>query len=1205
MGMRVVATGVALGLFFVATADVCLDASNAFGKVQVGRRCVLSAADGILRVSDIGQDMQLVFPDFSLVASGIDGFSYRYRARGTGASGGQLYYSWSGTPYADSRRWILPPLVADGEWHTVSLSVGDAVVNPASWRNGGVITSLRFDPTDSPGGEIEFSDIRFTGKGDVGSVRPPVPAPNLFDAPVWPSVTPECYECSHDPACQVRGPYFGGRFISAADDVDTRNMYDRRQRRFFLRRTITLKSKPTVAWLQGIGDSTATFFINGTSVLTAGYRHHRAIGSPNVPGVDFVAPFLKPGENRLTVEYASSEQVAGGVLAELYVEYADGTFERFETDREFESSADGQTNWKRVRVLPPPPTPPRIQRLFYRDFAAHQKCLGGGVANASVKAGETVRLSYSFEGRAPVGAFTATVTLRKGPSVWWTENLDLGEGNVVREGGNRWRLTAAFEAPLYFNDGEFLLEFDTGAVYCKTAPIPKSKLTISRQASLPGLEKAPNACVRKHGGQPAVFVNDKPFPLQWGGVQQWKRPDGLPRHSDMPLTAVTVYNEYGAWHPAVGVYDFASFDSQAELYRRANPDAYFIWDLTVYPPDDDWLRRHPEEMSADETGDIGSVGRFSWSFASRKSMDELREMVDRAIRYLEASPYANRIIGYRVNSGVTIEWLGWDAKPGHVKDFSEPNRRAYAAFAAERYPQLTDPHVPSGAERSALDGNGLLWDPQEHLNAIAYQDYNSWIVARDILDLCGQAKETLRSLGRTKLVGTYYGYTFYLNCGGKDQRRAHFNLRELLSHNGGRVDYLMSPQSYGQRNLGDTCGEMKPFATLQANGIVPVIEDDTRTHNTPWPFFDDYYQVRTERQSLGVLRRNMSFALCRLSPPYLYALVRGTDCDFPALAADGRALRKVQERCLQNGTGRKAQVALVASERSIVSMPELPQCVKTGEWRQWYAPDGTVNRASSEVPVLNGEIFNLAHTRFARAGAPVDYLLAEDLKSNPGDYRLYVFLNAFTADAELRAAVEGIRRRGATILWLYAPGWSDGQTASVANMKALTGIDFVQEDKPTVAGVTMKADGRFMGTPDAEISPMFHPARPDVTLGTYANGHPGLAAVKVGKSVSFFSGAWQLDVPFISLVERKSGVHLYCETGDPIEANDCLFALHARFPGVKTVRLPRKATVLDVFNRKIVARDADTFSFPAELHSSHLFYFGSDAEDLKRELEAQ
>ena len=78
---------------------------------------------------------------------------------------------------------------------------------------------------------------------------------------------------------------------------------------------------------------------------------------------------------------------------------------------------------------------------------------------------------------------------------------------------------------------------------------------------------------------------------------------------------------------------------------------------------------------------------------------------------------------------------------------------------------------------------------------------------------------------------------------------------------------------------------------------------------------------------------------------------------------------------------------------------------------------------------------------------------------------------------------------------------------------------------------------------------------------------------------------------------------IYTSTDDPMEANGSLVTLHARFAGKKTVTLPMRTTVLDVFNRRIVAKDADTFSFDAPLHSSWLFYLGDDAEALAERLQ--
>ena len=67
-------------------------------------------------------------------------------------------------------------------------------------------------------------------------------------------------------------------------------------------------------------------------------------------------------------------------------------------------------------------------------------------------------------------------------------------------------------------------------------------------------------------------------------------------------------------------------------------------------------------------------------------------------------------------------------------------------------------------------------------------------------------------------------------------------------------------------------------------------------------------------------------------------------------------------------------------------------------------------------------------------------------------------------------------------------------------------------------------------------------------------------------------------------------------------ANSALFTLHARFPGKKTIRLPKKTDVLDVMNRKLIAKNVNMFTFEAPLHSSWIFYYGNDAEDLLKKL---
>ena len=69
-----------------------------------------------------------------------------------------------------------------------------------------------------------------------------------------------------------------------------------------------------------------------------------------------------------------------------------------------------------------------------------------------------------------------------------------------------------------------------------------------------------------------------------------------------------------------------------------------------------------------------------------------------------------------------------------------------------------------------------------------------------------------------------------------------------------------------------------------------------------------------------------------------------------------------------------------------------------------------------------------------------------------------------------------------------------------------------------------------------------------------------------------------------------------------MEANEHMLTLHARFPGVKTVKLPGKADVIDVYHGRKIASGVESFTFDAPLHSSWLFYFGPDGNDLLKKI---
>ncbi|MBR7138956.1 MAG: hypothetical protein IKD44_05375 [Lentisphaeria bacterium] len=1153
-------------------------------------------SDGILKLSDIKKDCQISSPAVKIDPQKYNHVSITYRASGTPRSGGEFYFQHDMKSSIAQQMWRIPALKADGQWHTIVLSE-KALRVPELWFNGKTVIKFRLDITNAPGGRIEISEIKLFYKPTAVPSRKkaafsgPLTVTPQLDEGLWKAVVPEFRDFVMPDRLD---PYFQGKMIKSPSDdrsPDAPGTY-------YLRREFTLREKPVRAWLQFTADDQATASINGVNVETnTNWR---------LPSFGEVSKELRAGKNVLGFIYKNSRS-AGGVFGELYIEYKDGSFERINTDKNFVTSVKSTPDWDRVegkchgwqKVIEQPgaPHPPWIVRLNYRDFSKAQHLIAKKLFDNSIVAGQKIRFRFDFKGKCPALPFHADIVLTSDNGELYKETVILTEKEVVKTSADSWKIETVYALPLYMTSRKLLLTLKSGAIFCKSGGTPELEFSVRQVSSIPGYRAAPQVRIVKQHGVPQIMLNGKPFYMTWGGVAYSHRPDRQARHSDGPVNVVTVYS--GTWWKELGKIDTSTFDNAAENYRRNAKDAWFIWDLSIYPPDE-FARKFPGEMSRDDKGMINKDGRLCFSFASKIALERMRWALAQAINYLERAPYANRIIGYRINSGHTIEWLGWDPAPNRILDFSAPAKAGFKAFAAKHYPELKDTSVPSLAERQVLDNGELLWDQKKHLKVIAYHDYYSNAVVDMMLQLLRDAR---RLAGPDKLLGTYYGYVMTLHSSGNSQMRAHYATRRVL--NSGALNFIMSPQAYSVRQIGDFVADMKPFRSMQNNNIIPIIEDDTRTHIGPYITYSGNYQTFTEAHTIAVMRRNMGTALCRMLPCYYYALTpnKGMAFDFPAMGKEIAAVRKVGEHTVAKAR-RNAEIAYVISEESVKSMPMFRrQPMALATIKQTFMPDGSVRSSREGATVLCGTTFGKNYNTLARLGAPVDYILAEDLKDHPGDYKLYIFANVYKYDAEFLKAVEKLRKRKCTLLWVYAPGFTYNMTNSVANMKRLTGIDFVKSPAPLTPAVQFK-DKSWMGGFNRRISPMFSmQSGKDVTvLGTYEDGTIGLGSKQTGAALSFFSGTDAFTVKFLTALARKAGVHIYSKNSDPIEANSDLLMLHARFPGKKIIDLPAATDVLDVYRKKIIGRNIKRFEFNASLHSTHLFYFGKDADLLLKKL---
>ena len=963
-----------------------------------------------------------------------------------------------------------------------------------------------------------------------------------LDADVWPAVVPET---KVDTEWQVRpvGPYWKAK-VALTNEV---------AKRFFL------KAKPVESWIQFGGPST-TCFINGEEVVRNDYFR-------NIINWD-VCNLLKAGTNEVRLVNKSKSGWAKWTLGELFERQPDGSYEKICLGDELPDSLKGSF-----------PTMPPYEgsiRLDYTDLAHPQRDVSATADPMVAKGGETVRFTFTFDGdELPEFPFDARLVYRIGNSVRWTDRLCVTASQVVRREGRRWTLQIDRKTPRYLSLKDAQVKLESCAIFRVGATRLAASLSVEPPACDPAFLNPVRASVVRVAGQPVFALDGRPFFAFWGGSSS-NRPDFTKRHSDAPLNLMTFGPSSNVWWPKTNVFNFAAFDAAAEELSVHNPDVYFMANLSIYPPPD-WCAANSDEMACDEDGNPCTSWFGTYSFSSRKALDLLEAAMEKAIDHLERSPYANRIIGYRINSGNTIEWLGWDPPRGgrHPLDFSKAERRGFGRA------------IPDGASRRANPAGELIWEERDHREVVAYHRYVSDTIADDLIRMCGRAKEIL---GGRKLVGTYYGYVMTLWSGGLEHMRGHYSLKKVIDSKA--VDFLMSPQPYTVRNLGDAYGDMKPFASLEANGIVSVLEDDTRTFSSRRlpPEMEDNLQMPTEETTVGSLRRNLGFTLCRRQIPYYISLCSGMEFDFPQFAADAAEARRIGEKCLALGTGRHAEIAVVMSEETIKTMPDLRGIATGGgEEMQVYRRDGSVRRTVVSGTVFAMDPFCSAYTRYARLGAPVDYVLAEDLKDHPGDYKLYLFVNCYRVDDSFRAAVEGLKRRACTLVWLSAPGYMGADGNSTAAMESLTGFSFEKRPGQGQPQLTM-SDGRRMGERGAAVAPLFSVSG-GTPLGFWEDGTVGAAVTTAGNATSVFCGTYHPDLRFLRDMAARANVHVFSDSGDVVEANDNLVCLHARMGGLKKIRLPRQFDVYDVFNRKVVAKGVREFSFFAPLHSSWLFLY--------------
>ena len=736
----------------------------------------------------------------------------------------------------------------------------------------------------------------------------------------------------------------------------------------------------------------------------------------------------------------------------------------------------------------------------------------------SVSAGDAIRVRVSAE--LPVRNSDCSdrllVWLMSGKRVWADGVVEIDPQQRKGE----WTIeipTLKYSQPtrLSVRAGLLGLELADGGFGCERAVVQVDN-------SLAGSRVPPLAEVKRHGGDPVLFVDGKPVAPFFFAVNGISRHE---QHAEMGRAGIHLFSDWfgssGAsdlGHVAPDAYDYTEFDNYFAKALAADPDAYFLPHVGITPPMW-WQQKCPEELCLYADG-----GHGPQSFASKRWRKETAQDLRRLIEHLQSAPYADRIIGYLPFSGYSAEWQSWGLWRDHLADYSKPAERAWRQWLHKRYG--TDSPYASAAMPTPKQRHtgkwGALRDPVAERATIDYYLFLADLTADAIAHFARVVKQ---ATGGRSLCGTYYGYL--TQHGPRQQDSSHLALAKVLRCPD--LDFLASPPLYTDRAVGQTSGFMSATESVRLHGKLWLSEADYRTHLSEPS--SGYGRAGTPEHTSAVLWREMGNVLTRRTAVSHYDMVAGW-LKGTAMAAQLGRMRDAMAASLADRQPFHGDLAVVVDERSFAYLTALHP--------------------------LTGNLVLQSIIQLPRTGVAWDFCLLDDLVSGDSPpHKAYLFLNALMLDHTQRAAIHGrLEREGATAIWVYASGLYSDDNAGVEQVRQLTGFTVHRRAWARPLQV-VDANGVLLAGDKPQVDPAFIP---DVT-NAQELGHlegtdlPGLARKPVGNWTSVFCSAPRLLPHTLRRLARDAGCHVYLETGDALFVDNQFVCVHASTGGEKVLEL--------------------------------------------------
>lgn len=697
---------------------------------------------------------------------------------------------------------------------------------------------------------------------------------------------------------------------------------------------------------------------------------------------------------------------------------------------------------------------------------------------------------------------------------------------------------------------------------CNDVPCPEEEFA-RRMAARPNAVTE----VRMHGGAPAIFINGKVVPphIQFGDAfnSQRTRRQSF-RKSGVNLQFISLNNVTRRFWIGDRKYNLRAIDEHIRDSIRKNPDGFFVIriDLTPYK---DWGKDHPDTVSryADGTFTKSRHGFHAppdyWSPVYREAALHYMTSV---IRYIRDKDYFRAVAGIFPSGNEDQQFYYQADKRGVLNDGLAPDsRRTFRRFLEEKYPDdkafqrawgrqdITRSSAVPDVKNTRYRSAGNFWDPEKYQSLIDYTQYLNVAQGEFANLLCETAR---KEAGKPVLTVMWWGrgaaltvYPFY-------SQTTRILPRNDLNLMGAQAGY------YGQRESGSAVFFPWVFDSLRIHGKIAMDEGDYRTWVCGFKnMLHDYRVARfwTLEDYTNAVKREIGKMIGIGGGYWHFALTDGWYDDPGIMEFIARTQKIWEALTAEAPVFTPAEIVVVADENNY--------SFTTEQVNVWNGPNYHAIRNNQDA--------------LLRSGLKYDFYYLRDLMDRKmTGYKIYLFSNIFHLDAEKRAFVEGLKRDGKTLVFLYAPGYLNGGKS----MEELTGMQirqcdnrsklarFEKQNSPLLRGI----GGRMVGLGIDMPGERFEVTDAGVeVLARYGDGKIAGAARSFESWNSVYFGPPSCLTPvFLQNLARTSGVPVYNTPGDMFfHHRDDLLVIHGVEGNVNRLRFPDPVQLEDLYTGEV------------------------------------